>query len=230
MSADDRDLITKDNNFIISPIFCSIPAQWLLTFEHISSRLSLIEWEIERKDHRTAQSLDEALQRLHPWRRNVVNYGHSIRQSLDIIEERFGEASRETQMHWKPLIANFRDVEKRYKTLEEKVDRIMAVLSSVLTLEEAKKQIDNARDVARITYLAFVFVPFSLVSSYFSMNQQFDQGPAKVYWVFFVVAVPLSVLCLLIATFESVLKSSLTPSKKQLDEDEDAAIVGRDAK
>lgn len=227
MSSHERYLISKDNDFIISPILCSVPAQWLLSFEHITSRLSLIEWQIERRDHRTAQSLDEALQSLHPWRRNVVNFGYRIRESLDAVEERFGKSSKEKSKDWSKLIANFRVLEKRYKVLEEKVDRIMTVLSNVLTIEEAKKQMDNARDIARITYLAFIFVPFSFVSSYFSMNQEFDQGPAKIYWVFFAVAVPLTLLCLLVAIYWGPLKQLVTPKKKVPTPDEDTLPVDR---
>lgn len=227
MSPHERYLTSEDNDFIVSPILCSVPAQWLLSFEHITSRLSLIEWQIERRDHRTAQSLDEALQNLHPWRRTVVNFGYRIRESLDAIEDRFGKSSKEKSQDWDKLIANFRDLEKRYKVLEEKVDRIMTVLANVLTIEEAKKQMENSRDVARITYLAFVFVPFSFVSSYFSMNLQFDQGPAKIYWIFFVVAIPLTLICLLVAIYWGPLRSMVTPKKKVPPPDEDALPVDR---
>lgn len=228
MSPRERDLVRRDNDFIISPILASVPAQWLLSFEHITSRLSLIEWEVERRQHRTAISLDIALERLHPWRRNVVNFGYRIRESLDALEGRFGQASQDAKKEWDRLIANFRDLEKRHKGLEEKADRIMTVLANVLTIEDAKKQIDNARDVNRITYLAFVFVPFSFITSYFSMNQDFDQGSFKIYWVFFVVALPMTAICLLIAVYWGRLQEFFTPKKKPTPPvEEDTLPIGR---
>lgn len=227
MSPNERYLISKDNDFIVSPILCSVPGQWLLSFEHITTRLSLIEWEVERRQQRTALSLDEALQRLHPWRRTVVNFGYRIRESLDAVEERFGQTSLDTAKEWRRLLANFKDLEKRHKVLEEKVDRILTVLANVLTIEDAKKQMDNARDVNRITYLAFIFVPFSFVTSYFSMNQDFDQGSTKIYWVFWVAALPLTAICFMIAILWAPMKRLLTPRKKPPPPDEDVMPIGR---
>lgn len=214
MPLHEQQLLRKDNDFIFSPLFSTIPAQWLLTFEHIMNRLSLIEWEIERKEHRTAQSLDDALQRLHPWRRNVVNFGDRIRASIDTME-RFRKNSHDTCDEWARLLANFQDLEKRYKFLDAKIDKIMSVLAAVMSIEESKKQIRNARDVARITYLAFIYVPMAFVASFLSMNTSFPDGGSMVYWVFFVIAIPLTAFSLLLAIFWRKLQPLLTIRKNK---------------
>lgn len=180
---------------------------------------------MERKENRTAQSLDSALQRLHPWRRNVVNFGYRIRASIDTVE-RFRSDSEETGQTWAQLLANFQDLEKRYKVLEAKIDKIMSVLTAVMTIEETKKQIRNARDVARITYLAFIYVPMAFVASFLSMNTAFPDGGTTVYWVFFAIALPLTGLSLLLAIYWSRLKVLFDESRTQQPE-EYAMSLGR---
>lgn len=206
LTVDELQFIRFDNDFIISSIFSSIPAQWLLSFEHINNRLSLIEWEIERADHRSVQGLDAALGRLHPWRRNVVNFGYRIRASIDTVA-RFAGPGKSHLPQWQDALANFEDLEKRYKVLEAKIDKIMSVLTAVISIEETKKQMANARDVSRITYLAFIYIPFSFAAALLSMNEDFPTGQATVYWVFFVIAVPITAFSLLLAIFwESIQK------------------------
>ena len=234
MSVNEQQLIRQDNDYILSPVFCSVPAQWLLTFEHLTCRLSLIEWEVERKDHRTAQSLDDALSRLHPWRRSVVNFGYRIRASIDSVEgfrRRNRRRQPDTDDDWEPLLDNFRDLEKRYKVLEAKIDKIMSVLAAVMTIEETKKQMVAARDVARITYLAFIYIPFSFVAAFLSMNEDIFTGNPEVYWIMFVIAIPLTAFSLLLAIYwpwlKKTFKSWTEPTQKT---DQDAFSLGRSLK
>lgn len=226
MTIEELQLIRSDNDFMISPILSSIPAQWLLNFEHINNRLSLIEWEIEREDHRSVHGLAAALKRLHPWRRNVVNFGYRIRASIDTVA-RFDRPDGPHQREWQNMLANFDDLEKRYKVLEAKIDKIMSVLTAVISIEETKKQITNARDVSRITYLAFIYVPLSFFAALFSMNEDFPTGQTTVYWVFFAVAVPVTALSLLLATFWELIQKLLESRKRPDRRDEDDGLIGR---
>lgn len=56
---------------------------------------------------------------------------------------------------------------------------------------------DNQHALDRVTYLGGILLPFSIVSGVLSMNEDFGPGHA-LFWVFWVVAVPLAVLVLLV--------------------------------
>lgn len=226
---DELQLIRREGDFIISPIFSSIPAQWLLNFEHISNRLSLIEWEIEREEHRSVLGLDAALQRLHPWRRHVTNYGHRVQSSIDTLA-RFNKPGSQNAKHWQDLLENFNILEKRYKILQAKIDKIMSVLTAVISIEETKKQMSNARDVSRITYLAFIYVPLSFFASFLSMNADFPSGNGTVYWVFFVVSMPMTALSLLLALYWESVQKLFTRTKRTSNQDDEDYTANRKQK
>ncbi|ROW04331.1 hypothetical protein VSDG_01151 [Cytospora chrysosperma] len=56
---------------------------------------------------------------------------------------------------------------------------------------------DNQHALDRVTYLGGILLPFSIVSGVLSMNEDFGPGHA-LFWVFWVIAVPLAVLVLLV--------------------------------
>jgi len=49
-------------------------------------------------------------------------------------------------------------------------------------------------NLVRVTYLAVIFVPMAFVSSFFSMTPDLAAIESTV-WVYFAVAIPLTVLC-----------------------------------
>lgn len=58
-------------------------------------------------------------------------------------------------------------------------------------LKEARKSVDQAETVTKLTYLAFFFLPLSFTASLFGMNfKQFGTGSLNI-WVMFVVLVPI---------------------------------------
>ena len=79
-----------------------------------------------------------------------------------------------------------RDKLLEYKSL---YDDTAASYMQVMSLRESQTSNDQARSVGRITLIASLFVPVSLVSGIFSMGGAFAPGKDH-FWVFFVVVVP----------------------------------------
>lgn len=90
---------------------------------------------------------------------------------------------------------------KQARILEAAVRDTLQLHVGNVTLEESRQSMRQANSIGRVTFLAFIFLPLSLVTSFFGMNLQelTGQGP-KLRW-FFVSAVSftaLTVICWLV--------------------------------
>ena len=196
MSREELEIIGDNPEYLTSPLYKLIASQWLLIFEYVKARLSQIEWELEYEPWRTSRGLDETLKKFHPWRRRLPLYKSCIETIMHDLERRNRFASSES---WNQTISSFREVLARHEELQQRANQVISVLTAVISIEESKKAMSNARDVTRITYLAFAFVPLSFVASFLSMNTNFPHGGATVYWTYFLLAIPLSCIAVLIA-------------------------------
>jgi len=52
--------------------------------------------------------------------------------------------------------------------------------------------------LARITFLAVIFAPMAFVSSFFSMTPELG-ALKQTFWIYFAIAVPVTVLCMAVA-------------------------------
>jgi Mg2+ and Co2+ transporter CorA len=88
------------------------------------------------------------------------------------------------------------------KEYQERIDRLTSVVTAMisiqdtrLSMQDARREQANNRNVARLTWLAMFFVPLSLVASLFSMQE--DVGMLnKTYKLYFEVAFPVAAVTL----------------------------------
>ena len=67
----------------------------------------------------------------------------------------------------------------------------VSVILAIPRTSKSQKAILQAEDVARLTRLAFIFIPLSFTASFFGMNfSQFTNGALLSIWIWFVVSVP----------------------------------------
>jgi hypothetical protein len=98
----------------------------------------------------------------------------------------------------RPLKMDFEHFVSDLEDLKLQCERFLEQQVGKLALQESRAQIRDAKDVQRITYLAFVFVPLNLVSSFFGMNvKELNSGSVSV-WVFFVAAAVFLIVSLLV--------------------------------
>ncbi|KAA6414305.1 MAG: hypothetical protein FRX48_02668 [Lasallia pustulata] len=200
MNPDQLQTLDQDPEYITSAVYDFMACQWLLLFDYITTRLSQIEWEIESEPFRTLEGLDGTLQKFHPWRRRIPLYNNFIRSMLDLLEDRF-LSPESTRAHWSKTTENVRHLLGRLEEVQNRADHVISVLTAVILIQESKKALTQTRDVSRITYLAFLFVPMSFVATFLSMNNNFPSGNNMVYWIYFVIALPLSGTALLLAYY-----------------------------
>lgn len=63
--------------------------------------------------------------------------------------------------------------------------------------DQSSRDKESQRALDRVTYIGGILLPFSIVSGVLSMNEDFGPGHA-LFWVFWVVAVPLAVVAILV--------------------------------
>lgn len=74
-------------------------------------------------------------------------------------------------------------------------------------LAEAQRSISQAEGLARLTFLAFLFVPLSFTTSFFGMNFREligDDGPNLSVYIWFAVSVPIFAISLSFLFWERV--------------------------
>ncbi|KAK0615124.1 hypothetical protein B0T17DRAFT_646595 [Bombardia bombarda] len=120
--------------------------------------------------------------------------------SLDWPRGRFEQqAGKQQKMDdaTKSLIQDYEYLLSRADMLSEKCSRGMQVVMNNAAIKESREAISQAADMAKLTRLAFIFVPLSFTASFFGMNfVQISQGDLPL-WIWFAVSVPIMLVSML---------------------------------
>ena len=204
MTAEEIEAIPSDPRVFFRKLLMIICSEWLIMIKYATTRLTQIEWELEHHDFRLhAEGLDTSLKKLHPWRRRFPVNHSMVAEALEQVfyQQRFKSTSSNGRTNWlSDLQRDFEIVLAQLTALQTRAERIISVATAIISIEESKKAIQQNHNLTRLTYLAVVFVPLSWVSSLFSMSEDLsDLG--RTFWTYFVVAIPLTVIALLMARY-----------------------------
>jgi Mg2+ and Co2+ transporter CorA len=190
-------LLTHPNNLSLA-ILNIIGAEWLSVLKYLTTRLTQIEWELEHPDFRTPPyGLDGSLRRLHPWRRGIPVYRAMINEVLQTVLRETNPVPT-LSTHLAKLRADFQIILAEIDILDKRIESMINVATAIISLDENKRAMRQNQNLSRLTYLAVIFVPMSFVSSLFSMTTDLSLL-TQTFWVYFVVAVPITVLALGVA-------------------------------
>ncbi|KAL9044712.1 MAG: hypothetical protein Q9214_002168 [Letrouitia sp. 1 TL-2023] len=205
--------------FITAPLYPLIFGQWLVALEYTFTGLFQVEWHIdasrvyEPQDpsrQRGPKELDDCLQRLHKWQRRLPFFTSWLESTITSLEGRYRTAHA-TPFHqqsnldqdlspnapklWTGIISDFRTLHTRFSNLALRADKILNIATAITSVQENKRAIEQSQRLTLITYLAFIFIPLSFVSSFLSMNGDFS-SQRKAYPTFFEVGLPMCLLAL----------------------------------
>ncbi|MBW0483939.1 hypothetical protein O181_023654 [Austropuccinia psidii MF-1] len=195
------ELHEQPENLAIA-ILSIIAKEWLTVKEYMSTRLNQIEWELQIPDFRgngKFYGLGATLKRLHPFRRHLPVYRKWVLGVLDNILNK--EKVLSNDLKERPLAQlreDFLKVLNEIEAIEKRVQDMLNVVTAIISIEEAKRSVEQTSSLARLTYLAVVFVPLSFVSSFLSMTPDVESLRGTI-WLFFVLAVPLTIFALSVA-------------------------------
>ncbi|KAI1418700.1 hypothetical protein F5Y13DRAFT_5301 [Hypoxylon sp. FL1857] len=204
-SQQDIDAIENNPRVMAFRILEIICAEWLTLSRYVTARLGQIEWEIERPEwfgidkqelQRESINFNMSLKKLHTWRRRLPVYRAMVGDTrAKLFPNNTPVSSREDCID--KLEKDFAIVAEHYHDLLQRTERIAAVATAVTAIEESRRAIEQNKTLGRLTYLAVIFAPLSFVSSFFSMSADLA-GLSQTIWVYFCVAVPISLLVYLL--------------------------------
>ncbi|CZT16050.1 uncharacterized protein RCC_01890 [Ramularia collo-cygni] len=213
----DLESIHADPKWIAMPVLKLVIAEWLTVAKYMTARLGLIEWEME-KPHWGAEpkQMDDLMKKLAPWRRNIGYYQAMVNDAIarlfpHIPQTPFDSAMQipspvcpETSSSMLSLWPDFKIVKQHMTDCHARIMSIQTTATNAINIEESRRAIDqnkNAlqqnKELARLTFLATIFIPLNFTSSFLSMSPDFFNA-TKTVWLFFVLGFPITLTALIV--------------------------------
>jgi Mg2+ and Co2+ transporter CorA len=184
------------------PVIRVICAEWLVMCEHIKTRLGQIEWELgfPEQFRPDAEVIDISLKRLHTWRRLVLLYLDMLEETAQdlapFISRARSDASLPTGFENARLDVN--KIMNQLRELQARADRLSTVVVALISMEDSRRGLRENKNVARLTWLATLFIPLTFTTGLFSMQGDITSLSTTFGW-YFATAIPMAVLILGIA-------------------------------
>jgi Mg2+ and Co2+ transporter CorA len=185
------------------------------------------ELEMPRLFRSKGDAIEASLTRLHTWRRQIPVFKEMVTETLQYAlpaaARLAASPSTRSIAPNSPLSAfsnrslvidtdgiNFEDftgyediapdflrVSKAIDVLQERVDRLTDIVTSEINIEDSRRGLVENHNMARLTWLATVFIPLSFISSMYSMNEDISALKTTYGW-YWLTAVPFTLLVMLI--------------------------------
>lgn len=92
---------------------------------------------------------------------------------------------------WNLLIGDIKYLEGQITQHARSLEALKPIITALVQLVDSKRAISQAEDTRRLTYIAIVFLPMSLMTGVFSMSEPYGPGNGR-FWIYWVVALPLT--------------------------------------
>ncbi|KAL5121807.1 hypothetical protein ACEQ8H_000022 [Pleosporales sp. CAS-2024a] len=210
---------------LAKPALYTICAEWLVVCDYVKTRLSQIERELEmpRLFRSKGDAIDSSLGRLHTWRRQIPVFKEMVTETLEHALPAAARlaASRSTSFAapisplsvqsvltdnavinfddltgYEDIVPDFRRVLAAVNMLQERVDRLTAIVTSEIGIEDSRRGLNENHNMARLSWLATIFIPLSFICSMYSMNEDVAALSATYGW-FFLTAIPFTMIVML---------------------------------
>ena len=144
--------------------------------------------------------LDPTIANLLHNKEDLDRHIQSISETISIIQNRSGsnwpKATMPAQVQIvdatvRALLEDFQCLQTRANTLSAQCDKGMTIIMNNANIRESRRAILQAEGVAKLTRLAFVFIPLSFTASFFGMNFAELGTDHMSVWVYFAVSFPI---------------------------------------
>jgi hypothetical protein len=195
--------------------------------DYIKTRLCQIDVELVKpKMFAADKQIDHALEKLNLWRRFVPVYREMITETLEQVfhfpchTEKISIATATTQVgnpshntvcacplhETQPSLGSitafredFMRARLRMEERQSHVDRLTQIVTSVIQIEDRRRALKDAHNIGRLSWLATLFIPFSLVATPFCMQTQVTAIGIKTVQLYFATSLPLALVTILVA-------------------------------
>lgn len=208
LSVPELDTVRNDldSRSIALPMMRLVLADWRTTLKYMATMLGKIEWEFERPHWGEGPSeVEDSLKKLSPWRRNIPYYQTMISDAIDRL---FSPEMRQPGLvnplstptpkaGILSLLYDFRVVQSQMDGNEQRIEKIQTIATNSINIEESRRAVRQNQNLARLTFLATIFIPLNFTSSFLSMSPDFSAAKQTI-WMFFAIGFPLTLFALVI--------------------------------
>lgn len=156
----------------------------LKNYEYSSNKLPSFLHELDK--------LNSDLRGLQGWRRRSLLSQQKVRSVLRSLK-----APNYKSSDLQALTEDFEYISVNIEDSGRRLESMLPVVTSLVQIVDARRSFAETANITRLTFLALIFIPLNYVSSLFSMNSVNAPG-SRYFWVYFVVAVPVTLLVFLI--------------------------------
>ncbi|RGP63759.1 magnesium transport [Fusarium sporotrichioides] len=189
---------SKNLQTLMQPVLYLTCVEWLIMCQYVNSRLGQIEWELSDPGqfYKDPRIIDNSLERLHTWRRHIPLYKEMITATLQRLapsppDLRSPEVAVQGGNHsmkgnWpdnnchhglskmvfsEDIIPDVEIILGKMNDLQDRIDRLASMVVAAISIEDSHRSLQEGRNVARLTWLASVFIPLSFITGLFRMQE-----------------------------------------------------------
>jgi hypothetical protein len=168
-------------------------AEWVKYVEVMQHCIKLYEYKGNELPDLDKFNMD--LRELQGWRLRTLNSQQKVGSVMRKLKSYdFGESDAVKD----PLLEDYEVISSNIQAAGARLENMLPVVTSLVQIIDARQSFAETANISRLTILALVFVPLTFVSSLFSMNADNLPGSSH-FWVYFVVAIPVTGLVYLVA-------------------------------
>ncbi|PMD49965.1 uncharacterized protein K444DRAFT_287076 [Hyaloscypha bicolor E] len=187
-----------------------IASEWVVVDEYVKRELANIERHLENKEP-TFQELEQHLKELYRIRRRCNKDHELVVEAASQCEKR-GQAlwpSAKTTSQGNTGDATFaeryaHDLEEDFKYVLanmgitiSRIEKDISLLMALVAISEGRQSLRENRGISFLTLVATIFLPSETVATVLGIQTQYGPG-ARNFWMLWAVALPLTVLVVLI--------------------------------
>lgn len=137
---------------------------------------------------------------LQQWARRSIATADKIRYTVNFLKSRM--AKGDDMEHSALLMEDYKYIALSIDTYGRRLEALVSIATSIIQTIDCRWSLIETRDISRLTYLALSFLPLTLVSGLFSMNDTIAPG-GRTFWLYFAVSIPLCIITFLIVHLSS---------------------------
>ena len=194
LKSQDKELATMDPFYAINFVLRHVAAEWLYFSHVVEFELVNFDFIWERNRDLPFNTLQNQLFALRIWRRRFTMYVQFLEQSVLMSRERGPKSWKKTytgELAGDLCAKSFEEVLQKFKVLKDHTEREVNLIVGMISSQMGKLSVKEAILARRLMIVALMFLPLSLVASWFSMSGRFALD-GKWGWIYWAVAVPLT--------------------------------------
>ena len=130
------------------------------------------------------------------WARRSMATSFKIQDVINFLEFQKNQGYDEDRCN--DLIEDYQHIASRAESYSRQFEATRPIITSLIQIIDSQQSLKETANIARLTYLALVFLPLSYVSGLLSMNDHHVPA-ARVFGIYVMIAIPLCVIVFLLA-------------------------------